>query len=211
MKVIGEFTENSQRESLQADGRRYLATWEATPGFVEIPGITEFSVRVDDEAGDAVLYMRWLLVDMSITGAKDSTLEALESHSPVGDDWAACLRAHCEQCPPSLLEAGAIALLALIVSPPAYQGHGLGTPVARAFAEKVLAPLGVRAFWIQPMPLVEHAATGVFKPMHQADSSIRDQARDRLEKHYERSMDAKWTCPNYLRVDLTPPTPAART
>ena len=204
MKVIGEFTEDSQRETLRADGRLYVATWESSPGFVEIPGITDFSVRVDDEAGNAVLYMRWLLVDINVTGGKGGTLEALESHSPTGDDWAACLRRNCEQCPPSLMEADAIALLALIVSPPAYQGHGLGTPLARAFAETVLARFGVRAFWIQPMPLVEHEATGIFKPEHEPDSPKSDQARGRLEKHYERSIDAKWTCPNYLRVDLTP-------
>lgn len=204
MKVIGDFTEDSQRGELLADGRRYAATWEATPGYVEIPGITEFAVRVDDEAGNDVLYMRWLVVDLGVTGGKDGTLEALESHSPVGDDWAACLKANCEQCPPSLMEAGAIALLALIVSPPAVQGHGLGTPLARAFAEKVLAPLGVRAFWIQPEPLVEHPATGLFKPMHDAGSPKQDLARGRLERHYERSIDAKWTCPSYLRVDLAP-------
>ena len=202
MKLIGEFTASSQRDTLRADGRRYVATWESTPGYVEIPGITEFGVRIDDEAGNAVLYMRWMVVDLGITGGKEATLEAIESHSPVGDDWAACLRANCEQCLPSLMEAGAIALLALIVLPPAYQGQGLGTPLARAFAQKVFAPLGVRAFWIQPLPLVEDAATGIFKPMHEVDSPIMDQARDRLERHYERSIDAKWTCPHYLRVDL---------
>lgn len=204
MKVIGEFTQSSQHETLHVDGRRYVATWESSPGFVEVPGITELTVRVDDEAGNAVLYMRWLLVDIKITGGKSGTLEALESHSSTGDDWATCLRANCEQCPPSLLEAGAIALLALIVSPPEYLGHGLGTPLARAFAERVLSRFGVGAFWIEPMPLVEHAATGIFKPMHEANSLKSDQARDRLEKHYERSIGAKWTCPNYLRVDLTP-------
>ncbi|OHC68698.1 MAG: hypothetical protein A3H93_17285 [Rhodocyclales bacterium RIFCSPLOWO2_02_FULL_63_24] len=202
MKLIGEFTANSQRDTLRADRRQYVATWEATPGYVEIPGITEFAARIDGEAGNAVLYMRWLVVDLTITGGKDATLDAIESHSPVGNDWAACLRANCEQCPPELMAAGAIALLALIASPPAYQGRGLGTPLARAFAQKVFAPLGVRAFWIEPMPLVEHAATGIFKPMHAADSPTMDQARDRLEKHYERSIDAKWTCPHYLRVDL---------
>jgi len=205
MKVIGEFAEGSQRETLLADGRRYVATWESSAGYVEVPGITEIKVQIDDEAGGTVLYMLWLLVDMKITGGKAGTLEALESHSPTGSDWAACLARNCEQCPPSLLEAGAIALLALIASPPACQGHGLGTPLARAFAETVLARFGVRAFWIQPMPLVEHAATGVFKPKHDAGSLKFDQAKDRLEKHYERSMDAKWTCPDYLRVDLAPP------
>lgn len=202
MKLIGEFTASSQRDILRADGRRYLATWESTPGYVEIPGIAEFAAQIDDEAGNAVVYLRWLVVDLRITGGKDATLEAIQSHSPVGDDWAACLRENCEQCPPSLLEADAIALLALIVSPPAYQGRGLGTPLARAFAQKVFAPLGVRAFWIQPVPLVEDAATGVFKPGHQVDSPGMDQARDRLERHYENSIDAKWTCPHYLRVDL---------
>ncbi|MCX7165205.1 MAG: hypothetical protein NTV11_02900 [Rhodocyclales bacterium] len=205
MKVIGEFSEDCVRETLRADSRPYVVTWESSPGLVEVPGITEFAVRVDDEAGDAVLYMRWLVVDIIITGGKEGTLEALESHSATGDDWAACLRRNCEQCPPSLMEAGAIALLALIVSPAAYQGQGLGTPLARAFAQTVLARLGVRAFWIQPMPLVENAATGIFKPQHEPDSPKFDQARDRLEKHYEDSIDAKWTCPNYLRVDLTPP------
>ncbi|MCX7155096.1 MAG: hypothetical protein NTW45_01465 [Rhodocyclales bacterium] len=204
MKVIGEFTEDNQRESLLADGHRYVATWESSAGYVEVPGITEIKVQVDDEVGDAVLYMRWLLVDIRITGGKDGTLEALESHSPTGNDWAACLRRNCEQCPPSLLEAGAIALLALIASPHARQGHGLGTPLASAFAETVLARFGVRAFWIQPMPLVEHAATGIFKPANEVDASKFARARDRLEKHYERSMDAKWTCPDYLRVDLAP-------
>jgi hypothetical protein len=202
MKLVGEFSASSRRETLRADGRQYLATWESTSGYVEIPGITELAVQVDDEAGNAVLYMRWLVVDLGVTGGKDATLDAIESHSPVGNDWAACLRANCEECPPSLMEAGAIALLALIASPPACQGHGLGTPLARAFAQKVLVPLGVRAFWIQPVPLMEHAATGVFKPMHEAGSSRMDQAQSRLEKHYELSMDAKWTCPSYLRVDL---------
>ncbi|MDP1610274.1 MAG: hypothetical protein Q8M11_04410 [Sulfuritalea sp.] len=205
MKLVGEFSASSQREALCADGRQYLATWESTPGYVEVPGITELAVQVDDEAGNAVLYMRWLVVDLGITGGKDATLDAIESHSPVGNDWAACLRANCEQCPPSLMESRAIALLALIASPPACQGHGLGTPLARAFAHKVLVPLGVRAFWIQPVPLVEDATTGIFKPMHAADSPRMDQARDRLEKHYEQSMDAKWTCPSYLRVDLASP------
>lgn len=202
MKQIGEFGASSRRDTLRADGRQYAATWEATEGYVEVPGITEFAARVDDEAGNAALYMRWLVVDLGITGGKDATLEAIESHSPTGNDWAACLRENCEQCPPALMETGAIALLALIVSPPAAQGQGLGTPLARAFAQKVFAPLGVRAFWIQPMPLVEDVATGIFKPMHQMDSPKMDQARDRLEKHYEKSIDAKWTCPNYLRVDL---------
>lgn len=205
MKVIGEFTADSQRETLQVDGRPYVATWEASAGYVEVPGITEYAVRVDDAAGNDLVYMRWLLVDMGVTGGKDGTLEALESHSPVGDDWAACLRRNCEQCPPSLMQAGAIALLALIASPPEHQGHGLGTPLARAFAQTVLARRGVRAFWIQPMPLVEHAATGAFKPKHQTDSPLFDQAKGRLERHYERSIDAKWTCPDYLRVDLVPP------
>jgi hypothetical protein len=202
MKVIGDFTEDKQREALLANGRRYVATWESSAGYVEVPGITEIKVQVDDEAGDAVLYMRWLLVDVKTTGGKDGTLEALESHSATGSDWAACLKRNCEQCPPSLLEAGAIALLALIASPPARQGYGLGTPLASDFAEKVLTRFGVRAFWIQPMPLVEHAATGVFKPTHEVDASKFAMAKDRLEKHYERSMDAKWTCPDYLRVDI---------
>ena len=204
MKVIGEFAKDSQHEALLADGRRYVATWESTAGYVEVPGITEIKVQVDDEAGNAVLYMLWLLVDIRTTGGKDGTLEALESHSATGSDWAACLRRNCEQCPPSLLEADAIALLALIASPPERQGHGLGTPLASAFAETILKRFGVRAFWIQPMPLVEHAATGVFKPTQEVDASKFDQARVRLEKHYERSMDAKWTCPDYLRVDLAP-------
>ena len=204
MKVIGDFTDESRREGLLADGRRYVATWESSAGYVEVPGITEIKVQVDDEAGDAVLYMLWLLVDIKTTGGKDGTLEALESHSATGSDWAACLRRNCEQCPPALLEADAIALLALIASPPARQGQGLGTPLASAFAETVLARFGIRAFWIQPMPLVEHAATGVFKPTQEANPKKFDQARVRLEKHYERSMDAKWTCPDYLRVDLAP-------
>lgn len=204
MKVIGEFTEDSQAEALVADGHPYVAMWESSPGFVEVPGITEIRVRVDDEAGSSVLFMRWLVVNLKITGSKEATLEALESHSSTGDDWANCLRTNCEQCPPSLMEADAIALLALIASPPEYQGHGLGTPLARAFAETVLARLGVRAFWIQPVPLVENAATGIFKPEYEPDSPIFEQAKDRLEKHYERSIDAKWTCPSYLRVDLTP-------
>lgn len=202
MKLLGEFSADSRRDALSVDGRRYAATWESAPGYVEIPGLSEITARIDDEAGNDVLYMRWLLVDLGIAGGKDATLEAIESHSPTGNDWAACLRENCEQCPPSLMESGAIALLALIVSPPAQQGHGLGTPLAKAFAQKVLAPLGVRAFWIQPVPLVEHAATGIFKPMHDTDSPTMHQARNRLEKHYERSLDAKWTCPTYLRVDL---------
>lgn len=205
MKLIGEFTDNCRRESLLADGHHYVATWEIAPGYVEVPGISEIAVRVDDDAGQPVVYMRWMVADLRITGGKDGVLDALESHSPTGDDWANCLRTNCEQCPPSLLEAGAIALLALIVSPKARQGQGLGTPLAVAFAGKVLAPLGVRAFWIQPLPLVEHVATGVFKPMHGVDSAKQQQARDRLELHYERSMEAMPTCPNYLRVDLAAP------
>lgn len=205
MKVIGEFTENSRRQPLLADGRPYVATWESEPGFVEVPGLTEFRVRVDDEAGNAVLYMRWLLADIRLAGGKDGVLEALECHSPEGGDWAACMKRNREHCPPSVMAAGAIALLALIASPPAYKGRKLGTPLARAFAEAVLAPRGVRAFWIKPVPLTEHAATGFFKPPHEPDSIAFHQARERLEKHYERSLDAEWTCSDYLRVDLVPP------
>lgn len=205
MKVIGEFTENSRRENLLAEGRPYVATWETAPGYVEVPGISEVAVRVDDKTGQPVVYMRWMVANLRITGDKEATLDALESHSPAGDDWAKCLRTNREQCPPSLLESGAIALLALIASPSARQEKGLGTLLAVAFAEKVLAPLGVRAFWIQPLPLVEHVATGVFKPMHAADSAKQQQARFRLEQHYERGMDAMPACPNYLRVDLATP------
>ena len=204
MKVIGVFTESSRREPLFAEGRPYSANWESEPGFVEVPGLTEFKVRVDDESGNAVLYMRWLLADINRAGGKDGVLDALECHSPEGEDWAACMRRNRERCPPSVMEADAIALLALIASPPAYQGRRLGTPLARAFAKKVLAPRGVRAFWIKPVPLMEHAETGFFKPPHEPGSTAFHQAQDRLEKHYERSLDAEWTCPDYLRVDLAP-------
>lgn len=202
MKVIGEFTEHCQHEPLRSDGRTYRATWEASGGFVEIPGITEIAVRIDDADEDPVLYMRWLVVDLAITGGKAGTLAALESHSPIGEGWAKCLQAQCAQCPPSLLEGGAIALLALIASPPAHQGTGLGTPLGKAFAQVVLTRFGVKAFWLEPMPLVEHPATGIFKPIRDPDPARVDDARFRLERHYQRSLDAKWTCPNYLRVDL---------
>lgn len=205
MKVIGEFTDQCQHETLVCDGRDYRATWEASGGFVKVPGITEIAVRIDAPGGEPVLYMRWLLVDVSMTGGKAETLAALESHSPMGEGWARCLQRQCEQCPPSLLEGGAIALLALIASPPAHQGTGLGTPLGKAFAQTVLTRFGVRAFWLEPMPLVEHPATGIFKPIRDPDPARVDDARSRLERHYRRSLDAKWTCPNYLRVDLEVP------
>jgi hypothetical protein len=205
MKVLEEFTENCRQETLYADGRAYLATWEASPGFVEVPGISEIAVRVNGTDEQPILYMRWLVVDLRTTGGKEATLEALESHSLIGNDWATCLKAQCEQCPPSLLENDAIALLALIASPPAHQGTGLGTPLSKAFAQQVLTRLGVRAFWIEPVPLVENPATGIFKPLRDPDQNKVDDAQSRLQSHYQRSIGAKLSCPNYLRVDLDPP------
>lgn len=204
MRVIGDFTQDSQCEPLLVDGHAYRATWESDPGFVEIPGLTEYKLRVDDETGNAVVFMRWLVADINITGGKDGMLEALECHSPDGADWATCLAKSCQDCPPALIEGGAVALLALIASAPARQGHGLGTPLAKAFARAVLVPRGVRAFWIKPVPLTEHAATGFFKPQHAPDTAAFHDAKDRLEKYYECSLDAEWTCPDYMRADLTP-------
>jgi hypothetical protein len=205
MKIIGKFTEDAQHVSLSVNGQEYKAIWEDDPGFVDLPGLTEIKARIDDKAGDPVLIMRWLIADITIAGGKQGVLEALESFSHEGSDWAECMRMNRDNCPPSVMRAGAIGLLSLIASPPASQGHGLGTPLARAFAETVLTRHGVRSFWIKPVPLVEHPATGFFKPEHDIDSPAFSTASERLELHYERSLDAEWTCPDYLRVDLVPP------
>ena len=204
MKVFGEFGENSRHATLLANGRTYPATWVAAPGYVEIPGLTEFNVRVDDESGEGILYMLWLVADIGLTGGKEGVLEALESHSQEGADWAACMQRNRDHCPPAVMAAEAIGLLSLIATPPGRQGRGLGTPLARAFAGTVLAPLGVRSFWIKPVPLAEHPASGFFKPQHAPDSAAFRDASNRLEKHYEQSLDAEWTCSDYLRVDLDP-------
>ncbi len=205
MKYIGAFSEARQREALHANGRAFWTTWESEPGFVEVPGLTEYRVRVDDDAGKAVVFMRWLTADIGIAGGPEGVLEALESHSGEGEDWAACLRQNREQCPPAGMQTGAIALLALIASTPEYLGQGLGITLARFFAEQVLAARGVRAFWLQPVPLEKHAKSGLFKPRYERDSAAFRQASKRLERYYERSLDAKWTCPDYLRVDLVAP------
>jgi len=55
------------------------------------------------------------------------------------------------------------------------------------------------------MPLKQHVVSGFFKPEHDSDTPAFQTAKDRLEKHYQRSLDADWTCPDYLRADLTPP------
>jgi hypothetical protein len=207
MKIIGQFTEDAQRVSLSVNGQEYTAIWEDDPGFVDLPGLTEIKARIDatdDSTDGPVLIMRWLIADITIAGGKQGVLEALESFSHEGSDWAECMRMNRDNCPPSVMRAGAIALLSLIASPPAAQGQGLGTPLARAFAETVLAARGVRSFWIKPVPLVEHPATGFFKPEHDVDSVAFSEASERLELHYERSLDAEWTCPDYLRVDLVP-------
>jgi len=204
MKLFGEFGDDARRATLRAEGRDYAATWLEDPGFVEIPGLTQFDVRVDDGAGAAVLYMRWLVADLRLIGGKEGVLEALESHSQEGADCAACMQRNRDQCPPEVMAADAIGLLTLIVAPAGAQGRGLGTPLARAFAETVLARVGVRSFWIKPVPLAEHPATGFFKPPHEADTAAFREASSRLEKHYERSLDAEWTCSDYLRVDIAP-------
>lgn len=206
MKVIGDFSEDSQCVPLLVDGHRYLATWESDGGYVEIPGLTEYKVRVDEDnkSRQPVVYMRWLVADIHATGGKEGLLDALECHSPDGMDWAACLRKNCHECSDSVIAGGAIALLALIAAAPGQQGHGLGTPLAKAFAQAILTPVGVRAIWIKPVPLKEHEATGFFKPEHATNSPAFLYAKDHLEKHYERSLDAAWTCPDYLRADLTP-------
>ena len=95
-----------------------------------------------------------------------------------------------------------MALLSFIVNDPAYKGRGVGTPLARAFANSVLASHGVRAMWIKPVPLREDSATGIFKPKYDPSSEAFGEAKERLEKHYERSLDASWTCPDYLRADV---------
>lgn len=204
MKAIGSFSANSQQTTLVANGCAYAALWEAEPGNVEIAGIEEFKVRVDDEAGQAMLYMNWMLVDVARVGGKDEVLDVLESHSLEGHEWAGCMKENRDRCPPSVMAGGAIALLTLIVSPTEYQGQGLGTPLARAFADAILAPRGVRAFWIKPVPLAEHPDSGFFKLEFPVKSAAFSEASSRLERHYERSLDAEWTCPDYLRVDLTP-------
>ncbi len=202
MKVIGEFSRQSRHKPLEYDGRSYRATYEAEPGYVEIPGISEYKVRVDDPAGEPVVYMRWLVADLDKVGGKTGLLEALESHSQTGADWAACLAANCRKCSQGIGEHDAIALLAFIASADAYHGRGLGTPLAKAFAETVLAAKGVHAIWVHPFPLQEHPATGFFKPLFAPDSPAFREAQDRLEKHYERSLGAETTCPDYLRADL---------
>jgi GNAT superfamily N-acetyltransferase len=204
MKVIGEFSELAASTPLSVDGDAYRAIWEADSGYVEVPGLMEYRVRVDDAAGAPVVFMRWLVADLNAAGSKDGLLDALASHSPDGADWAACLARNCEDCSRSFAEGGSVALLALIAADPAYQGHGVGTPLARAFAEAVLAPRGVRAMWIKPVPLREHAETGIFKPKYDPATPAFDAVKARLERHYERSLDAAWTCPDYLRADLTP-------
>lgn len=205
MKVIGEFTENSQRDPLVIDGKAYTVTWEADGGFMEIPGLTEYRVRVDEEGGNTVAAMRWLVANIAEAGGKEGVLEALEGHSPDGADWAACLKRNCQACPTYIIEGGAVALLQLIACVPEYQGQGIATRLAKAFGDAVLSPRGVRAIWIKPVPLQEHAPTGFFKPVHASDAPAFLQAKDRLEQHYVRSLDANWTCPDYLRADLTPP------
>ena len=205
MKVIGEFSEAATKTPLCIEDQTYSALWEADSGYVEVPGLSEYRVRVDDAQGVAVVFMRWLVADLATTGNKDGLLEALASHSPDGADWAACLARNCEDCARAFTEGGAVALLALIAAAPEYIGHGVGTPLARAFAQTVLAPRGVRAMWIKPVPLTENAETGIFKPMIDPRSPGFDAAADRLKKHYERSLHAAGACPDYLRADLLPP------
>lgn len=201
MKVVGEFTENSHCLPLEVQGTAYRAIWEADPGYVEVPGVTEYRVEIDDDRGQAAVFMRWLVADLDGVGGKEGLLDALESHSQEGADWAACLRAHCE-CQDKYGAGDAIALLSLIADAPDFKGRGAGTKLARAFADAVLAPRGVRAMWIKPVPLREDAATGVFKPVGDAASSGYAHAQAHLERHYERSLDASWTCPDYLSVEL---------
>lgn len=204
MKAFDSFSRNCAHAALVVKGQAHAARWETDPGYVEIPGIERFKVRVDDETGKTMLYMSWLLVDIDGVGGKGRVLEALESYSLEGHEWAACMQKNRDRCPASVMEGGAIALLALIVSPPEYQGHGLGTALARAFADTVLAPRGVRAFWIKPVPLTQNADSGIFKPGVSTKSAAFSEASSRLEKYYERSLDAEWTCSDYLRVDLLP-------
>lgn len=204
MKIIGGFTRHSRREPIAVDGKTYAVTWEAEPGYVEIRGISEVKLRVDDDAGQPVVFMRWLVADVRAIGGKEEVFDALESHSPDGADWSACLRRNCAQCAEDVETVSAIALLSLIVTASPYQGRGLGTPLARAFAEQVLGRSGVSAIWIKPVPLREHPTSGVFKPLFDPDTAAFRVAKDRLERHYESSLDAKWTCPDYLRVDLGP-------
>jgi hypothetical protein len=205
MKVIGDFSDLCLSTALTVDGRAYRATWEADPGYVEVPGLTEYRVRVDDAVGAPVVFMRWLVANLNTAGSKDALLEALASHSADGADWAACLARNCEDCSRAFVEGGSVALLALIAADAAYKGHGVGTPLAKAFAIAVLAPRGVRAMWIKPVPLREHAETGIFKPKHDPTTPAFGDAKVRLEKHYESSLDATWTCPDYLRADLSAP------
>jgi GNAT superfamily N-acetyltransferase len=205
MKILGDFTEDSHCDPLPLDGNTYSATWEVDGGFVELPGLTEYRVLVTEASGDTVAAMRWLVADIELAGGKEAMLDALESHSPDGADWADCLRRNCETCPTYIVEGGAVALLKLIAAAPAFQGQGIGTRLAKAFGDAVLAPRGVRAIWIKPMPLKQHAVSGFFKPEHDSDTPAYLTAKDRLEKHYQRSLDADWTCPDYLRADLTPP------
>jgi GNAT superfamily N-acetyltransferase len=205
MKVIGEFTESAESSRLIVEGQTFTALWEADPGYVEIPGLTEYRVQVNDVGGEPVVYMRWLVADLNAAGNKEGLLESLASHSPDGADWAACLARNCEDCSRAFVEGGSVALLALIADDPSHRGQGVGTPLARAFAQSVLAPHGVRAMWIKPVPLREHAETGIFKPKYDPASQVFDDAQARLQKYYQRSLDAAWTCPDYLRADLAPP------
>jgi len=76
MRLFGKFGEEARSATLRADGRDYAATWMEDPGFVEIPGLTQFDVRVDDAAGEAVLYMRWLVADLRLIGGKEGVLDA---------------------------------------------------------------------------------------------------------------------------------------
>ncbi len=202
MKVIGDFSKRSRVGSLDAEGRTYRLRWEREAGYVSVAGISEVKTRIDDDAGQPVVFMRWLVADFRKVGGPDGLFDALESHSPDGADWASCLRRNCRAGQADMSAIRAIALLSLIATTPPYQGRHLGTPLARAFAETVLRRLGVHAIWIKPVPLREHQDTGMFKPVYDTDTAAFQMAKDRLERHYQRSLDAKWTCPDYLRVDL---------
>lgn len=203
MKIFGEFSTASRREALLVGGHTYEARWEEDTGFVQVPGLTEYNVRIDDDAGDAMVFMRWLVADVEALGGKDGLLEALESYSPDAADWATCLAKNCGDCAPFVVrQHGALALLQLIAAEPHHQRRGLNVPLARAFAETVLVRLGVRAIWIKPVPLAEHPPTGIFKPIDAPDTAAFNEAVERLARHYRRSLDAQPACPDYLRAPL---------